>query len=103
MQVLFAFAEKVTDIVLPVVVVVTVAVLVNMRPPHCWSKSLKDTLRLWSVIVPESVLEPDRPNVSVKDSVPVTSVPDCASVRVRVVVWPVPEPVNDSETLFGIN
>ena len=61
MQVLFAFAEKVTDIVLPVVVVGTVAVLVNMRPPHCWSKSLKDTLRLWSVIVPESVLEPDRP------------------------------------------
>ena len=43
-----------------------------------------------SAIVPESELEPDRSNVSVKDSVPVTSVPDCSSVRVRVVVSPVP-------------
>ena len=89
-QLPFALAEKLMDIVLPGVVLVTVAVLVNVRPPHCWSKSLKDMLRLLPMSVPETALEPDRPNVSVKASLPVTSVPDCTSVRVKDVVWPVP-------------
>ena len=69
---------------------VTVAVFVNMRPPHCWSKSAKVMLRMLPTSVPEAAFEPDRSKVSVKAPVPVTSVPDCASVRVMTVVWPVP-------------